>query len=109
MFLNITFLKEIFIFIIFFSEKCTSGFYGHNCLDACGHCLGTSACDPVNGRCTNGCAPGWQQTAKCDISRWYFTIDISISNFINVSIIHFLRKQIACQTLRGSIIFGHLL
>ena len=78
-------VKEIFIFIgtsrkIFFSEKCTSGFYGHNCLGECAHCLGTSACDPVDGRCTNGCEPGWQ-TDKCDISEQHCICII----FFNIS------------------------
>ena len=49
--------------------ECTPGSFGYNCSKSCGHCLGTSACDPVEGRCINGCEPGWQQTAKCDMGR----------------------------------------
>nr|XP_022312103.1 receptor-type tyrosine-protein phosphatase U-like [Crassostrea virginica] len=50
----------------FCSEPCASGTYGYNCSKSCGHCLGTSACDPVEGRCTHGCEPGWQPPPKCD-------------------------------------------
>ena len=49
--------------------ECSPGTYGYNCSKSCGHCLGTSACDPVDGRCINGCKPGWQHTAKCDMGR----------------------------------------
>ena len=48
--------------------ECSPGAYGYNCSESCGHCLGTSTCDPVHGRCTNGCEPGWQPTDKCDTS-----------------------------------------
>nr|XP_022312100.1 uncharacterized protein LOC111117327 isoform X1 [Crassostrea virginica] len=50
----------------FCNKKCTPGTYGLNCAESCGHCLGTSECDPIDGRCINGCEPGWQTTDKCD-------------------------------------------
>lgn len=56
-----------------FSVQCSSGTYGYNCAESCGHCLGTSACDPVDGRCANGCEPGWQTTDKCDKSEQHTT------------------------------------
>ena len=51
-----------------FLVECTPDTYGYNCSKSCGHCLGTSACDPIDGRCINGCEPGWQPKDKCDKS-----------------------------------------
>ncbi|XP_033739265.1 scavenger receptor class F member 1-like [Pecten maximus] len=39
--------------------------YGLNCLNTCGYCKDNASCDPVDGVCSNGCAPGYQ-TDKCD-------------------------------------------
>ena len=73
----------LYIENMFFVE-CSPGTYGYNCSKSCGHCLGTSECDPIDGRCINGCEPGWQPTPQCDIGRRYFIIAVLYPSFINV-------------------------
>lgn len=46
--------------------ECNSGTYGKNCSYQCGECLNAVTCDHVNGTCSEGCKPGWQNTDKCD-------------------------------------------
>ena len=41
------------------SAVCSSGSYGQDCSESCGHCQNNSACDVVSGAC-NGCDEGFQ-------------------------------------------------
>ena len=36
-----------------------SDFYGENCSRNCGHCLDNKTCHHINGRCVQGCNPGY--------------------------------------------------
>ena len=39
---------------------CGSGHYGYRCGQACsGHCLNNAVCDYIEGRCRDGCQPGY--------------------------------------------------
>ena len=39
---------------------CRSGHYGYMCKKACsGHCLNNAVCDYIEGRCRDGCQPGY--------------------------------------------------
>ena len=42
-----------------FSLECMSDFYGENCSRNCGHCLDNKTCHHINGRCEQGCNPGY--------------------------------------------------
>lgn len=53
-------------FILLITE-CSDGSYGEECKYQCGECLNVITCDNVNGKCSEGCKPGWQSTYKCDI------------------------------------------
>ena len=64
-----------------FSVQCSSGTYGYNCAESCGHCFGRSACDPVYGRCSNGCDPGWQPP-NCNTCKQHFIIAEFIPSFL---------------------------
>ncbi|XP_078330009.1 receptor-type tyrosine-protein phosphatase gamma-like [Crassostrea virginica] len=44
---------------------CKNRRYGLNCSLDCGNCIGSTNCNHVNGICTLGCAPGWQNLDKC--------------------------------------------
>nr|XP_022311339.1 receptor-type tyrosine-protein phosphatase alpha-like isoform X2 [Crassostrea virginica] len=46
-------------------ERCIYGRYGLKCSLKCGNCLDSSNCNHVDGTCTLGCAPGWQNTDTC--------------------------------------------
>ena len=67
-----------------FPEQCSYGTYGYNCAESCGHCFGGSACNPVDGRCSYGCDPGWQPTTYCDTCRQHFIIAEFIPSFVKV-------------------------
>ena len=57
---------------------CQYGRYGLNCSLDCGHCIDSTNCNHVNGTCTLGCAPGWQNLDKCVTRkyRFHFLYDI---------------------------------
>ena len=60
-------LKNIFyLFAVkyhyFFNSfvDCLSGYYGHRCEKVCsGHCLNNTICDYIDGKCSDGCQPGY--------------------------------------------------
>lgn len=45
--------------------ECNSGTYGENCTYQCGECINDMICDHVNGKCSEGCKPGWKTTDTC--------------------------------------------
>ena len=39
---------------------CLSGYYGYRCKEACsGHCFNNTICDTIDGKCSDGCQPGY--------------------------------------------------
>lgn len=46
--------------MLFIQPECTEGWYGVNCSQPClGHCRDGAICNPVTGKCDNGCDVGW--------------------------------------------------
>ncbi|KAK7481940.1 hypothetical protein BaRGS_00026848 [Batillaria attramentaria] len=45
--------------------ECDNTHYGPDCGETCGHCGGKQRCNPSNGVCSTGCAPGWRPDDKC--------------------------------------------
>ena len=41
-------------------SECSGRKFGIDCGSDCGHCLNEASCDGFDGRCTVGCAPGYQ-------------------------------------------------
>ena len=40
--------------------ECAGGWYGQDCALLCGQCLNNEQCHHIDGRCLNGCQPGFQ-------------------------------------------------
>ena len=40
--------------------ECEGGRYGQDCALLCGHCVNNEQCHHFDGRCLNGCQPGFQ-------------------------------------------------
>jgi hypothetical protein len=60
----------------FHVSECATGWFGRDCLQNCqGHCKVGTTCDPKNGRCLGGCAPGWMND-MCT-ARMYWTLIVS--------------------------------
>ena len=53
------YITNINAYFLSYSE-CTNGTYGSQCVKLCGQCRNGEDCDPVSGRCSLGCEPGWQ-------------------------------------------------
>lgn len=43
-----------------FSEECDSRKYGEECQYKCGECKDMEQCHHINGRCLDGCEPGFK-------------------------------------------------
>ena len=70
----------ISILLFFFNLliDCLPGYYGNKCGKACsGQCLNNTICDYIDGRCSDGCQPGY-------IGKLCNTCKIFMSSFISV-------------------------
>ena len=78
---NIQLQLRIIILIIFFFNSyvdCVPGHYGHKCEKACsGHCLNNTICDYIDGRCSDGCQPGYIGTL-CDACKIFKSFIYSV-------------------------------
>ena len=73
------------IFFFISIVDCLSGHYGYRCEKACsGHSLNNTICDYIDGRCSDGCQPGYIGTLcnDCKISKFYFSSVLDYS-FVN--------------------------
>ena len=75
-------LRIIHLIIFFFNSYvgCVPGYYGQKCEKACsGHCLNNTICDYIDGRCRDGCQPGYIGTLCNDCkmfkSSFYCVLD----------------------------------
>ena len=74
--------------IIIFSNSfldCLTGYFGYRCEKACsGHCMNNTVCDYIDGRCRDGCQPGYigGLCNACKISKFHFysVLDYSFVN-----------------------------
>ncbi|XP_012937090.1 receptor-type tyrosine-protein phosphatase T [Aplysia californica] len=55
----LTFLSIIQLILVSILADCDPGYFGWKCRLQCGRCLGGAVCEPVNGTCRQGCAPGY--------------------------------------------------
>lgn len=56
---------------VYYFSACRSGFYGADCLLACGHCFGPDTCYHVNGSCLGGCQAGFTGD-KCNTCKSHY-------------------------------------
>lgn len=58
-------------------QECPQGRYGKTCSLQCGNCLNELPCNYINGSCTSGCSPGWNDD-RCNQSKPSMKIKIYI-------------------------------
>lgn len=51
-------IENLYFIISDLSQACPFGTFGIDCMYRC-HCLDSADCDDTSGRCTTGCAGGW--------------------------------------------------
>ena len=57
---NIQFQINVYIFFFNSIIDCLPEYYGYRCEKACsGHCLNNTICDHIDGKCSDGCQPGY--------------------------------------------------
>ena len=63
-------IKTFGSFLSIFPTECEDGKYGLECSVDCGKCVNSTNCNHVGGECSLGCAPGWQNSDKCDTRKY---------------------------------------
>lgn len=57
---------------------CSPGYFGPNCKQPCGRCIGgNNSCDIVTGRCDGGCTPGYI-APYCSQGKYVATVSLGV-------------------------------
>lgn len=60
---------------MFISLECPAGLYGEHCSNNCGNCLNNTNCHHVNGTCSEGCEPGYQEH-NCTEGKYLYRVNL---------------------------------
>lgn len=60
---------------MFISLECPAGLYGEHCSNNCGNCLHNTNCHHVNGTCSEGCEPGYQEH-NCTEGKYLYRVNL---------------------------------
>lgn len=64
---------------MFISLECPAGLYGEHCSNNCGNCLNNTNCHHVNGTCSEGCEPGYQEH-NCTEGKYLYRVNLKKKN-----------------------------
>jgi len=66
-----TLLTLTLVAAVAYGAACTrNGYYGDDCNTACGSCKDDVSCNKNDGKCSDGCAPGWTGD-KCNVAQCF--------------------------------------